>query len=165
MRRTIFTSASVAGLLVCSLVLSGCGGGSESGKGETPKPATAPTTTAAPAAAPTTTAAPAAPAAGEQGKAEPGKEGDDENAPLLAWADADTDEGAAPLAVQFSADIEGGKAPLKVKWTFGDGTESTETNPKHTYDKPGKYRADLEVNDSGGDSDSDYVEIEVSEKK
>ena len=91
--------------------------------------------------------------------------GKDEPAPLLAWADADNDEGVAPLAVQFSADIEGGKPPLKLKWTFGDGSESTDTNPKHTYDKPGKYRADLEVSDSGGDSDSDYIEVEVTEKK
>ena len=155
MRRNLLTSASFAGLLVWSLT--GCGGG-DSGTGETPKPPAPPATTAAPA--PTTTIAkPADAAAGEKPK------GDDDEAPLLAWADADTDEGAAPLAVTFSADIEGGKAPLKIKWTFGDGSESTETNPKHTYEKPGKYRADLEVADSGGDSDSDYIEVEVTEKK
>jgi PKD repeat protein len=83
-------------------------------------------------------------------------------APLLAWADSDTDEGKAPLSIQFKADIEGGTPPLTYLWKFGDGTpDSTEANPKHTYQKVGKYRADLEVKDAGGDSDSDYLEIDV----
>ena len=82
--------------------------------------------------------------------------------PLLAWADANPEEGKAPLAVEFKADTEGGKPPLKYTWKFGDGSpDSSEANPKHTYDKPGKYRADLSVSDGGGDSDSDYIEVEV----
>jgi hypothetical protein len=98
------------------------------------------------------------PAAGQQGA----EADDDADSPLLAWADVDNDEGKAPLTVQFKADIEGGKAPLKIVWKFGDGTpDSNEKEPKHTYEKPGKYKADLEVEDSSGDSDSDYVEIEV----
>jgi PKD repeat protein len=81
---------------------------------------------------------------------------------LLAWADSDTDEGKAPLTIAFTADVEGGKAPLTYVWKFGDGTpDSSEANPKHVYTKPGTYRADLEVKDSGGDSDSDYLEITV----
>jgi PKD repeat protein len=125
----------------------GCGGG---GGGETAKaPATTATTVAGAAAAPATPGTTA-------------QAGDDEAAPLLAWADAEPEEGKPPLEVQFKADTEGGKPPLKYVWKFGDGTpDSTEANPKHTYDKAGKYRADLSVNDSGGDSDSDYVEIEV----
>ena len=64
--------------------------------------------------------------------------------------------------IQFKADIEGGTPPLTYVWKFGDGTpDSTEANPKHTYQKAGKYRADLEVKDSAGDSDSDYLEIDV----
>src|SRR6266516_4677020 len=50
-------------------------------------------------------------------------------------------------------------APL-LAWA--DGTpDSNEANPKHTYAKAGKYRADLSVSDSPGDSDTDYIEIEV----
>jgi hypothetical protein len=42
-------------------------------------------------------------------------------------------------------EVEGGKAPLTYVWKFGDGTpDSTEANPKHTYTKPGTFRADLE---------------------
>jgi PKD repeat protein len=96
--------------------------------------------------------------------AAPEGENEDLAAPLLAWADSDTDEGKAPLTIEFKADVEGGKPPLSYVWKFGDGTpDSTEANPKHTYQKAGKYRADLQVKDSGGDEDSDYLEIEVTE--
>ena len=146
------TSSVLLGLCFAA-TLAGCGGGGEkstSGGGEAAKPAGQPPATQA-ATTPTT-----APQAG----AKTGEE--EEPAPLLAWADSDTDEGKAPLAVQFTADVEGGKAPLTYTWKFGDGTpDSSEANPKHTYAKAGTYRADLEVKDSSGDSDSDYLEITV----
>jgi PKD repeat protein len=138
---------------VVATALAGCGGGEQStGGGEAAKPAaTASTQAAAPATTPPTTLAPGAKAGEEE-----------EPAPLLAWADSDTDEGKAPLAVAFTADVEGGKPPLTYVWKFGDGTpDSSEANPKHTYAKPGTYRADLEVKDASGDSDSDYLEITV----
>jgi PKD repeat protein len=144
-------SSAMVGALV-AVALAGCGGG-ESPQGTAPAPeATTATTVPAAPGATATTVPPAA--------------ADDEElgAPLLAWADSDTDEGKAPLTIQFKADIEGGKAPLTYLWKFGDGTpDSTEANPKHVYAKAGKYRADLEVKDSAGDSDSDYIEVEVTE--
>jgi len=143
MKGTLVCSALVVALV--ALGAAGCGGGPS----ETP---TAPTATTAPAAQP-----PAAAAAPTTTVA-----GGEEAAPLLAWADAEPEDGKAPLEVQFKADTEGGKSPLKYKWTFGDGTpDSEEANPKHTFEKAGKYRADLTVNDAAGDSDTDYVEIEV----
>lgn len=144
-------SSAMVGALV-AVALAGCGGG-ESPQGTAParEATTATTTPAAPGATATTVPAAAA-------------DDDEMGAPLLAWADSDTDEGKAPLTIQFKADIEGGKAPLTYVWKFGDGTpDSTEANPKHTYEKAGKYRADLEVKDSAGDSDSDYIEVEVTE--
>ena len=64
--------------------------------------------------------------------------------------------------MEFTADIDGGTAPLTIKWTFGDGSPpSSEANPVHTYEKPGSYRADLVINDSAGDADDDWVDIEV----
>jgi PKD repeat protein len=143
MKRSLVGSAALAAVF---LAISGCGGGSE-----TPPPTTThsagPVVTAPSVAAPSTTI---------EGEAE------EETAPLLAWADASPEEGKAPLTVEFKADTEGGKPPLKYTWKFGDGSaDSSEANPKHTYDKAGKYRADLSVADSGGDSDSDYIEVEV----
>jgi PKD repeat protein len=154
-------ACSLAVGVLATVALTACGGGGTS-TSET-KPATA---TTAPAAAPTTAPAPAAgtTAATPPTTAAGAKEGGDEDlaAPLLAWADSDTDEGKAPLTVQFKADVEGGTPPLSYVWKFGDGTpDSTEANPKHVYQKPGKYRADLEVKDSAGDSDSDYLEIDA----
>ncbi|TMB57023.1 MAG: PKD domain-containing protein [Deltaproteobacteria bacterium] len=141
MTRILAASATVA--LPLLLVLPGCGGGG--GPSEAP---TTPTTVAA-AKAPTTTTA----AAGK---------GEEEAAPLLAWADGTPEDGPAPLTVEFKSDVEGGTPPLKYTWKFGDDTpDSNEANPKHTYTKPGKYRADLSVTDSAGDSDTDYLEIEV----
>jgi PKD repeat protein len=140
MTRTLALSATFA----ASLLVLGCGGGGEQ--------TTAPT--------PTTTIGGAAPASPTTTVA--GAEAEDEDIPLLAWADASPEEGKAPLTVQFTAETEGGKPPFKFTWKFGDGTpDSHEQNPKHTYEKAGKYRADLEVGDSVEDEDSDYIEIEV----
>jgi len=143
------TWSVLLGIVVAATLTACQGGENKSGGGDAAKPAQP-----APQAATTpTTAAPA----GQQAEGE-----DDEPAPLLAWADSDTDEGKAPLTVQFTADVEGGKAPLTYVWKFGDGTpDSSEANPKHVYQKAGTYRADLEVKDSSGDSDSDYLEITV----
>ncbi len=81
---------------------------------------------------------------------------------LMVWAEAEPDEGPPPLAVKLKADISGGQGEHKVKWDFGDNTPaSTEVNPSHTYDKAGTFRASVEVTDSTGDTDSDYVDIEV----
>ena len=128
-------------LLPLLLGIVGCGGG----------PAQPPetTTTTMAASKPTTTTV-------ATGKTE------EEASPLLAWADATPEDGQAPLAIEFKADVEGGTPPLKYTWSFGDGTpDSNEANPKHVYQKAGKFRADLTVNDSGGDSDTDYIEVEV----
>ena len=144
MMRMRVGSATLTAFLL--LAVGGCGGG---GGGEAPPPAkpVATTTTPAPAAAgtPTTLA-----------------DEEDEESPLLAWADATPEEGKAPLTVEFKADVEGGTPPLKYTWKFNDGSpDSSEPNPKHTFEKPGKYRADLEVTDSAGDEDADYIDVEA----
>ncbi len=117
--------------------------------------APSPAATAA-AAPPPAAVAPASPAAA--GNAE--EEGEEI---LMVWAEADPDEGAPPLEVQLKADVSGGVGERKVKWEFGDGSpSSTEINPKHRYEKAGTYRASVEVSDASGDSDSDYVDIEIA---
>ncbi len=121
------------------------------------KTAPVPTSTAAKAAAPAVVASPAA--AADAGDAADAEEGDEI---LMVWAEAEPDEGAPPLEVQLKADVSGGVGERKVKWEFGDGSPaSSETNPKHKYEKAGTFRASVEVSDASGDSDSDYVDIEV----
>lgn len=114
-------------------------------------------TAAAPS--PSSTPAAAAPVVATSPAADATEEGDEI---LMVWAEAEPDEGAPPLEVQLKADVSGGVGERKIKWEFGDGSPaSTEVNPKHKYDKPGTFRASVEVSDSSGDSDSDYVDIEI----
>jgi len=120
------------------------------------KTAAAPSPAAAPAKAAAAAAAPS-PAAEADDAAEAGDE------ILMVWAEAEPDEGAPPLEVQLKADVSGGVGERKVKWEFGDGSPaSSEVNPKHKYDKAGTFRASVEVSDASGDSDSDYVDIEIA---
>ena len=141
MRRTGVLCAALSAALL------GCGGGG--GEKAAPTPTTVPATGQG---APTVTTTTVAGAGAE----------DEEAAPLLAWADASPEEGKAPLTVEFKADVECGTPPLKYVWKFNDGTpDSNEANPKHVFQKAGRYRADLSVTDSAGDEDADYIDIEV----
>lgn len=61
---------------------------------------------------------------------------------------ANPSSGAPPLAVDFRAV---GDSPAGVKsyaWDFGDGTKSTEQNPRHTYTSAGNYNATCTVTDN-----------------
>ena len=49
----------------------------------------------------------------------------------------------APLTVQFS--LGGSATDLVLAWDFGDGTQSAEANPAHTYATPGTYQPRLRV--------------------
>ncbi len=102
------------------------------------------------------------PAAAGSPASSPGAEAQDGDEILMVWAEAEPDEGAPPLSVQLKADISGGQGDRKIKWDFGDNSQaSDEVNPTHTYEKAGTFRASVEVSDSTGDSDSDYVDVEV----
>ncbi len=49
------------------------------------------------------------------------------------------------LAVQFSSSAEGMERQAPHLWTFGNGHTSTEVDPVHTYDYPGRYRVTLSI--------------------
>ena len=59
-------------------------------------------------------------------------------------------DGDVPLTVQFY-DISTG-SPDSWRWNFGDGTDSTEQNPMHTYFSVGTYEVNLVVSNAKGTS-------------
>jgi PKD repeat protein len=56
--------------------------------------------------------------------------------------------GFEPLVVQFT-DLSTGN-PREWRWSFGDGTHSTERNPRHIYRKAGSYTVSLRVSNAAG---------------
>lgn len=83
---------------------------------------------------------------------------------LLSYFKAAPTEGAAPLEVYF-LDKSAGEIS-KWLWSFGDGSSSTDRNPKHTYTTPGTYTVALTVTDSQGNSNkktrTDYITVNAS---
>ena len=67
----------------------------------------------------------------------------------VAQFTADIMEGSAPLVVQFSDQSDSG--PAYWYWDFGDGTNSTDQNPTHTYAN-GIYTVNLTVTNAAGTS-------------
>ena len=88
-----------------------------------------------------------------------------ENQMPIAVAAAVPITGTAPLTVQFdgtqSWDPEG--AALIYAWEFGDGTAPTlDPAPVHTYQNPGRFFAQLAVEDDFGQLDFDTISIAVT---
>ena len=75
-----------------------------------------------------------------------------------------TDPGITPPEAQFISNTTSGTAPLTVQfndssngtvtsyaWDFGDGANSTEKNPVHTYTSYGTYNVSLTVTNTAGE--------------
>ncbi|MFA5347802.1 MAG: PKD domain-containing protein [Methanoregula sp.] len=62
---------------------------------------------------------------------------------------ADKNTGPAPLTVAFSD--ESFCQPDQWQWDFGDGSQSIEQNPKHTFTNTGNYTVSLVVKNSAGE--------------
>lgn len=77
----------------------------------------------------------------------------------VANFNCDKTYGIAPLTVHFTS-TSTGEISL-YQWDFGDGNESTESDPSHTYINPGTFNAALTVAGSGG-TDSKSQTITVS---
>ncbi|MDK2912904.1 MAG: hypothetical protein PWR29_1861, partial [Methanolobus sp.] len=60
----------------------------------------------------------------------------------------DVTSGLAPLTVNFTYDPS--HYPTGLVWDFGDGSNSTEQNPVHTYSTPGTYTVSLNASNLGG---------------
>ncbi|MBT3464633.1 PKD domain-containing protein [archaeon] len=65
--------------------------------------------------------------------------------------------------IKFTPSISGGVGALSYLWDFGDGTQSTELNPSHTYSTAGKYHVILIILDSEDNDFSIVKEIKIKE--
>jgi len=70
--------------------------------------------------------------------------------PPTAGFSSNVTSGNAPLSVQFT-DISTG-TPTTWSWDFGDGTNSAEQNPVHTYSTAGSYPVSLTVSNANGEN-------------
>ncbi len=77
----------------------------------------------------------------------------------VAYFDSNTTSGSAPLSVQFTDLSEYATGRY---WDFGDGANSTEQNPIHTYFAAGNYTVNLTVGNGNGTS-SNTATINVLE--
>jgi PKD repeat protein len=71
------------------------------------------------------------------------------NGPILPTANfgCNITSGYAPLSIQFT-DLS--KNAESRKWNFGDGANSTQQNPMHTYSAAGSYTVTLTVSNANG---------------
>ncbi|MFH1514572.1 MAG: PKD domain-containing protein [bacterium] len=78
---------------------------------------------------------------------------------------ATPDSGFAPLDVQFNSivDLDGGATAIGYSWDFGDGGQSTEASPAHTYSNAGQYTATCVVTDSNNKIGQGSVDVTVNE--
>jgi len=71
-----------------------------------------------------------------------------EPVPPVADFGSDVSSGNAPLTVTFTDKSTGN--PTAWNWDFGDGTDSTDKNPVHTYTSAGTYTVTLTVSNADG---------------
>jgi PKD repeat protein len=81
--------------------------------------------------------------------------------PIVANFTAIPLSGKPPLTVQFNDTSFGGVPTLRF-WTFGDGANSSEQAPVHTYTTSGNYTVELELANSDADvfeKRTDYITV------
>ena len=66
--------------------------------------------------------------------------------------------------IQFTNASYGGSGNFTYVWDFGDGTTSTEENPKHVYNEKGIFVVSLTITDSSGRSNLYRKTIEITDK-
>ena len=72
--------------------------------------------------------------------------------------------GEAPLEVNFTgSNSTDDKGVVSYNWDFGDGTNSSEADPTHTFTGVGNFTVTLEVSDAEGLTDMAQVIVVVTE--
>ncbi len=75
---------------------------------------------------------------------------------------ADKTKGQGPLTVSFTDKSKGN--PTGWNWDFGDGSGSTQQNPKHIYTSNGLYTVTLTASNANGDdteTKEDYINVRM----
>lgn len=84
-----------------------------------------------------------------------------DSVPAVA-ASASPRVGLAPLEVAFVPMVLGGDPPFTFFWLFGDGMDSPEEAPTHTFSLPGTYGVLVLVTDVDGDQAVAQVDVSVA---
>jgi len=80
---------------------------------------------------------------------------------LTVAISAATTSGRAPLEVSFTSDVHGGNGQYVYSWTFGDGTASSEPNPRARYTSGGSFPVTLRVTAGSESVTSSTVTVNV----
>lgn len=84
--------------------------------------------------------------------------------PVIEALTADVIEGEVPLVVNFNqitSDSDG--EIVSYAWDFGDGNQSSEQYPNHTYTSQGSFEARLTVSDNAGGLNSKAIQIDAND--
>ena len=76
-----------------------------------------------------------------------------EQSKLEVWLSASKVTAKEGEEIRFDSDVGGGIRPYSYEWDFGDGTTSTDNNPRHKYKSKGTYTVNLTVTDDRGNQD------------
>ncbi len=77
----------------------------------------------------------------------------------IASLTATPNPAAVGTPVQFNSAVEGRSSPT-YEWDFGDGTTGTGSSSTHTYDRPGQYTVQLQV-ETDADTDARIATVRV----
>jgi PKD domain len=90
--------------------------------------------------------------------------------PLTVKIISNGTQGIAPATFEFQANITGATEPYAISWNFGDDSEEersddSEETVLHTFDEAGSYNVTLTITDTGDQTASDSIEIQVEEEE
>lgn len=77
--------------------------------------------------------------------------------PLAGNWEIDGGQGCIPYTIQFNNTSETTNLPVSYLWSFGDGGQSQELSPIHTYNVLGSFDVSLTVNDLSGCNPDAFV--------
>lgn len=72
-------------------------------------------------------------------------------------------EGPPNISISFKGLAYGGYPPYSYEWDFGDGNNSNEQNPDHSYSLLGSYTVNLTVTDGKDIQTTDSTTVDVAE--